>query len=185
MRNDQPVLLDRKVLRLSAWTSLVARTVRFPYKSGPDEYHSLRQADYVSVLAVTPEGKVALVRQYRPAMERVTLELPGGLLEEGGSPEETAIRELAEETGLSALATPQLLGCLSPDTGRLENRLWCFFARACPVTAASWVPEAGVEPSFVYPRELRELLLKGQLENALHVALIGLAVMREVIAWDR
>lgn len=55
----------------------------------------------VGVVAVR-EGRVCLVRQYRCALGRVTLEIPAGRLEPGEEPRAAAARELAEETGLVA-----------------------------------------------------------------------------------
>lgn len=55
----------------------------------------------VCVLAVTPEDKIILVKQYRKAIEKVSYEIPAGKLElgEAGSEEAAALRELEEETG--------------------------------------------------------------------------------------
>ncbi len=58
----------------------------------------------VCILAITPEGKIILVKQYRKAIERVSIEIPAGKLEvgESGSEEEAALRELEEETGYTS-----------------------------------------------------------------------------------
>ncbi|MEH7664858.1 NUDIX hydrolase, partial [Bacillus velezensis] len=53
----------------------------------------------VAVLAVTEEGKIILVNQFRKPLERTIVEIPAGKLEEGEEPEHTALRELEEETG--------------------------------------------------------------------------------------
>lgn len=55
----------------------------------------------VAVLAVTPEDKIVIVKQYRKAIEGVSYEIPAGKLEVGeqGSEEDAALRELEEETG--------------------------------------------------------------------------------------
>ncbi|MED4017206.1 MULTISPECIES: NUDIX hydrolase [Sutcliffiella] len=53
----------------------------------------------VAVVAITDEGKIVMVRQYRKAMDRILVEIPAGKLENGEKPEVTAIRELQEETG--------------------------------------------------------------------------------------
>jgi ADP-ribose pyrophosphatase len=155
-----------------------------PGRSIPEEFHSLRQSDYVSILAVTRDGRVPLVRQYRPAVERMTLELPGGLRENDDTPEATAERELVEETGLNLVSPLFLLGCLAPDTGRLENRLWGYFAQTEAEEINGWEPEPEVERLLVPRRELRDWILTGQFDHALHIALIGLAVMHGVIGWD-
>ncbi|UOQ93655.1 NUDIX hydrolase [Halobacillus shinanisalinarum] len=53
----------------------------------------------VAVIALTDEGKIVFVEQYRKALEKSILEIPAGKLEEGEKPEITALRELEEETG--------------------------------------------------------------------------------------
>lgn len=184
MADSGPIILQRRETRLSPWVSVMERAVLLPGKSAPEAFHSLRQADYVSLFAVAADGRVPLVRQYRPALERVTLELPSGLREGSDPPGDTAARELMEETGLKVSGAPLLLGCLAPDAGRLENRLWCFFVRTEPDTAALWQPEPGVERLFVTRSELKELILDGQFDLALHMAVIGLATIRGVFHFD-
>lgn len=56
----------------------------------------------VAVIAVTYEGKLVLVEQYRKALERSIVEIPAGKLEPGEEPAMTARRELEEETGYGA-----------------------------------------------------------------------------------
>ena len=54
----------------------------------------------MAVLAVTPEGKLVIVKQYRKAIEDVSYEIPAGKLEvgEAGDEKDAAARELEEET---------------------------------------------------------------------------------------
>jgi ADP-ribose pyrophosphatase len=53
----------------------------------------------VAVIALTPEGKLVMVEQYRKALEKSIIEIPAGKLEPGEEPGKTALRELEEETG--------------------------------------------------------------------------------------
>ncbi|MFC4404287.1 NUDIX hydrolase [Gracilibacillus xinjiangensis] len=55
----------------------------------------------VAIIAVTENNKIIFVKQYRKALEKELVEIPAGKLEEGESPEVTAIRELEEETGFT------------------------------------------------------------------------------------
>lgn len=174
------ILAETSMEVLSPWVTLLARTVLKP-DGDPQIFHSLGIADYVSVLAVTPDGMIPLVRQYRPAVQRMTIELPGGLNEASEAPAEVAIRELYEETGFRAFSEPLLLGRLIPDTGRLENRLWCYFVTASYDT--NWVPEPSVERVIYTRDQLRSNILNGTFDHALHVALIGLALMRGCFKW--
>ncbi|RKL67666.1 ADP-ribose pyrophosphatase [Salipaludibacillus neizhouensis] len=56
----------------------------------------------VAVIALTPENKLILVRQFRKPLEKVLAEIPAGKLEKGEDPLECAKRELEEETGVQA-----------------------------------------------------------------------------------
>ncbi len=164
--------------RLSPWVTIVERT--FEKTSGvlDGAYHSLKVHDYVSILAVTRDGRIPLVRQYRPALDRVTLELPGGLLDGPDGAENCATTELSEEVGCRPCQPLRALGCLDPDTGRLDNKLWGFFAPEVE-EIGSWSPEPGLERIMMRREDLISAVISGEFTVAMHVALIGLAVLKE------
>jgi ADP-ribose pyrophosphatase len=175
------MLVSRKDTPLSPYVTLIERTVQSA--NGPQIYHGLGQADYVSILAVTPDGKIPLVKQYRPAVERETLELPGGLLDSEKTPAETALNELFEETGYRSTNGVQSLGCFDPDSGRLGNKFWGFYA-ADIMPAPNWIREADISVELVELSKLYEMIADGRFTMALHVALIGLAIMRNYLPAD-
>jgi len=170
---------------LSPWVTLVTHHVRFADVPGVHQFHSLKQADYVTVLAVTTDGKIPLIRQYRPALDRFTLELPSGLLEAGEQPERAAVRELREETGLDAGSKVVSLGSLAPDTGRLGNRLWGFFVSGVSLEKpADWQPDSQLECLLVTKAEFKDLILTGQFEHALNLAVVSQAAARGLFSFD-
>lgn len=82
-----------------------------------------------NVLALTPDNRVILARQFRPGPERVLDELPGGFVDPGESPETAALRELKEETGYVP-SEIHLLGAYNKDS--YVNGLWYgFLATGC------------------------------------------------------
>lgn len=62
----------------------------------------VRHPGAVCVLPLTDEGEIVFVNQFRYALNKVTLEVPAGKLEKGEDPQEAALRELSEETGITA-----------------------------------------------------------------------------------
>jgi len=160
------------VVFATPWFELVAK-LPAGYR---EPHYSIRTKDYVLVVALTRQGRLLLVRQYRPAVDAVTLELPSGHVEPGETPEQAARKELLEETGHVA-GTFELLGALRPDTGRLGNRLWCYFAAdATPTRDADYRLEPGVDP-VLYDRTLPELLAESDFTSALNAAALLLAIV--------
>lgn len=154
------------------WFEVAAKTMR----EGEAPFYSLRLPDYTSVVAVTEEGRIVIVRQYRPAVEKYTLELPSGLVDPGETPGEAAARELLEETGYEA-ASVEVLGPMDPDTGRLGNRIFACFASGVRLVQGR-VPEEGIQVRTWSPAELRAGMASGRFDHALHLAVVMLAMVR-------
>ena len=93
---------------------IIAREVVFSPGGPVQTYHAVGQQDYVAIVARTPDGRIPIVRQYRPALETFTWELPAGLVEHDEDPAESCRRELLEETGYpaDAIQCAWLGGCL-------------------------------------------------------------------------
>jgi ADP-ribose pyrophosphatase len=81
----------------------------------------------VVVAAIDDAGRVALVRQYRHAVRSLLLELPAGTLEPGEPPAQTAVRELTEETGLTARDWVSL-GSFYSSPGFLHEEMHAYLA---------------------------------------------------------
>ena len=175
------MLADRRRTPVSPWVTLVERAVVFG-DAEPQSFHSIAIHDYISVLGITKDGYVPLVQQYRPALERRTVELPGGLLDNPNEEPAFAMsRELYEETGHRAsVGKMQLLGKLDPDSGRLENRLWAFFAPGLEIDPA-WKPEPMVEPLLLKLPEFLDWIRDGRFTHAPHMAIVGMALLRRLI----
>lgn len=105
--------------------SLSKKKVRSPRTGEIREMQALHFPDWVLILALTSQEEVVMVRQYRHGIERVCLELPGGLVDPNDdSPELSARRELLEETGYQANEIA-LVGECCPQPAILTNK--CLF----------------------------------------------------------
>lgn len=183
MSTGYPRIVDRKHTPLSPWVTLVEKLVQLNPGESPQVYHFLAQAAYVGVFAVTVDGLIPLVRQFRPSVEEFTWEFPAGTLEDGEAPEEAARRELHEETGFHAEELVNL-GCFIPDTGRLQVDSHAFFARTARV-AEHPVREVGVEVRLVTFPELHDMMRAMEFRHQLHWAIYGAVMLRGLCSEHR
>ena len=86
--------LSSERLMETPYFTLRSDKLRLPDGNVKDPYYVLERPDAALVFPLTREGEVVLVRQYRPAIGRIELGLPAGLVEESEEPEKAARREL-------------------------------------------------------------------------------------------
>jgi ADP-ribose diphosphatase len=161
---------DSQTVFETPWFKVVAKA-----QETGDEYYMLELQDYVTIVAVTDARQILLVRQFRPVVDRETLELPSGHVEDREPPEDAARRELLEETGFAA-SRLELLGTLVPDVGRLANRMWCYFAPEVRPTEGTHKREPGVSVVAVPEHEVLHRAADGRIDHALNLAALFLAV---------
>ena len=176
---ELPKILEKRETKLSKWLTVVERDFVSTGKKNIETYYSVRPYDYVCILAVTNDQRIPLVKQYRHPLETISLELPAGLMDLNKSPEETALIELREETGVVA-PFAELLGVLNPDPGRLENRIFCYFASNAVVDTTSKI-ENGIELVWTDWNELYQMIRDGRFTCGLQIALIAMASLKGYI----
>lgn len=137
----------------------------------------LEADDWVNVVPITAEGQVVFVRQFRHGVRAAALEVPGGIVDPGETPDQAAARELREETGYVADSV-RPLGFVWPNPAIQNNRCYSFVADSVrlagvPHFEAFERMEVELHPLAEVPRLIRE----GQILHALVIsafALLGL-----------
>ncbi|NLN27813.1 MAG: NUDIX hydrolase [Firmicutes bacterium] len=149
----------------------VARRVRV--RDTEHTFYVFPHPGAVAVVAVR-DGHVALIRQYRPAVERMMLEIPAGVLEPGEDPAQAAARELEEETGLIA-GKLERIGGLYATPGYSAEYLHVFLATDLTEGKTAFDPGEQIdELIWATPAELTEAVRRGQLEDAKTIAALFL-----------
>ena len=138
-----------------------------PVDGEPRVFHRIQCDDWVQILPITRDQQAVLVRQYRHGTQRITLEMPGGLIDPGEEPATAAVRECLEETGYRARSA-RPLGVIQPNPALFANRLHSFFAT--DVEPEGEIQNTGSEVTevvLVPVSELEDLLVSGEIDHAL------------------
>ena len=138
-----------------------------PHDASEHAFYCIASADWAQLVPITADDEVVLVRQYRHGAGRVTLEIPGGLVDPGETPAVAAARECLEETGYRA-ANVVSLGAVNPNPALFDNRLHSFYAQGVVrVAEIANTSSEHTEVMLVPVRELPALLSDGTIDHAL------------------
>ena len=138
-----------------------------PVDQKPRTFHRIHSPTWAQILPITADGNAVLVRQYRHGSQRVTLEIPGGLVDPGEDPAVAALRECLEETGYRAREAVSL-GVLNPNPALFANRLYGYFALNVEREGAVQNTSTELtEPVLVPVKDLPALLTSGEIDHAL------------------
>lgn len=153
------------------WLTARKDCVQLPSGVINEEYYVLEYPTWIKVIALTPEGKMVMIRQYRHGLGRTCYELVAGVMDPtDATPEEAARRELMEETGYGG-------GCwlpftvLSPNASACNNVSHCFLALGVtPQGDRHLEPTEDITVHLLSEDEVHRLLVNDEIKQALMAA---------------
>ena len=123
------------------------------------------------IAAITPQGQIILLRQYRHSANAFIWELPAGTLEPGEPPEICARRELAEEAGVQA-ARWESLGEMYALPGYSDEIIHLFLARDLRAAEQNLDPDELLSVHYIDFEDCLMMVQSGQLRDAKSMASI-------------
>lgn len=137
-----------------------------------EEWDYIHHRGAAAVVPVTDDGRIIMVRQYRNALERFTLEIPAGALDD---PEEPGIncsaRELEEETGYRSENLEWLI-TLRTTVAFCNERIEVYVAKNLVPSKQHLDPNEFVNVELHTVEELKQMIFDGEIEDSKTVASI-------------
>jgi 8-oxo-dGTP pyrophosphatase MutT (NUDIX family) len=135
------------------------------------EFVVLETSPWVNVIPLTSQEEVVLIRQYRHGIREVTLEIPGGLVEDGEDAIDAALRELKEETGYESKKEDLVyLGKILPNPAIQNNVCHTYLARNVFLNGEQNMDEKeDIEITLCPLKEVPELIKTGVISHSLIV----------------
>lgn len=140
---------------------------RHPVRGVTSDFFVIDSVDWVNVVALTTDNHLVLVNQYRFGREKISLEIPGGMIDGDEDPVTAGVRELVEETGYHGGAA-SLLASVDPNPAVQNNR--CHFVFVDGVTrtgAMEWDEHEELEVVTLPVDRVFELARNGGIQHAL------------------
>ena len=141
-----------------------------PQTGATKRFSLIEAVDWINVIAMTPEQRVVLIRQFRVGAEEVCLEIPGGMVDPGEAPAEAAARELAEETGYVGQAWHEL-GSVQANPAFMNNSCHNFLATGCQQLLPTSL-DAGedIDVLLFSLQEVGRMLREGTIRHSMVIA---------------
>ncbi len=166
------------------WLKLRADKCLMPDGRIMDPYYVIEVPSWTNMVIITKDEKIVLVKQYRHASGEITLELPGGILEKGESPKDSAIREMQEETGYVSNEVEFLCQVLS-NPALHTNTAYFFLARNAEKRVDTHFDQfEDIEIETYSKKALKKLLKDGKMQHGVQIGAIYQAMLRlEWMSW--
>lgn len=170
--------LSSRYLVKEKWATLRVDTCKLQNGTVKDDYYVLEYPDWANAIALTKENKIVMVRQYRHAADIISLEVPGGVIEEGEDPELGVRRELLEETGYS-FDSCELIATLYPNPATSTNRTFTYLLTGGVKTQEQHLDEHEILNVEEYSiAEVKQLLADNKIDQSLHAAALFYGLLK-------
>ena len=141
-----------------------------------EAYYQLEAVSFSVIFPVLSDDRIALIKHYRHAVGRVVFDLPGGGIEPGETPLQSAQRELREETGLTA-PDWQHLGTFKMSQVRGIADAHFYLARHAEHTHTPETDDLGeINVHFISPEDLLKMWASGDWPVMVTASLVGLGL---------
>lgn len=169
-------VLESEYLHKEDWLTIRKEKCALPNGKIIPAYYVLEYPTWATVFAVTKDGKAVFVKQYRHGLGVVSIETPGGVVDDGEDVDAAVKRELLEETGYE-FESFEKLGKISANPATTNNYMHMYLATGGKKVAGQSLDETeDVEVVLYTIDEVKELIRNNEIVQSLHMTCIFYAL---------
>jgi ADP-ribose pyrophosphatase len=170
--------LSSKYIIKKPWATLRVDNCELPDGRIANEYYVLEYPNWANAVAITEDGQMIMVRQYRHSGDITSIEIPGGVIEDGEEPIKAVERELLEETGY-AFEKFELVSTVYPNPATSNNICFCYLATGGKkVQEQSLDANEDISVELYSIQEIKEMLLDNKIPQSLHATGLFYALLK-------
>lgn len=161
-------VIESKHIFSDTWLTVRKDVCELPNGNRHSSYYILEYPDWATAFALTEDGKVLLVRQYRHGLGVMSTELPGGVIDKGEDAVTAIARELKEETGYEFSSIVQI-GKVAPNPATSNNYMHMYLATGGKKMGDQELDHTeDIEVLNLSIDEVKDLLRKNMIVQSLH-----------------
>ena len=131
------------------------------------EFYVIESPDWVNIAAVTEDDNLVFIRQFRHGISGSTLEIPGGMVDDGEEPVISAKRELLEETGYDSDEFIEI-GMVHPNPAIFNNVCYTFLAKSAKKISEPVFEGSEDIATILHPiSDIKKLIKTGQITHSI------------------
>jgi ADP-ribose pyrophosphatase len=162
-------ILSSKVLNYYRIFETRTDRVLSPRTNEEMDVYIVAGSSWVNILAITEDQKIVIVQQYRHGTRQVMWEIPGGVIDEGETPEEAATRELLEETGYAGKEA-KIIGKVHPNPAYQTNICYTILIEnAQKVQEPKLDSTEDIAVELVSEEKFEQMIISGEISHSLVV----------------
>lgn len=161
---------DRRLKHKGSMLSFYEDTIVTP-DGNTAKWDFIEHSGAAAVVPVMPDGKILLVRQFRNALDRETLEIPAGGINPGEPPLEAAARELEEETGYKSASLEHLIS-LATAVAFCNEIIEIYVARDLTKTVQHLDEDEFIDVESYSFEEISDMIYSGKIQDSKTIAAV-------------
>ena len=155
-------------------------TALSPLTGMQHDFYIIESRNWVNIIPLTSDQQVVMIRQYRHGSREVTIEIPGGLIDPGDTPERAASRELLEETGYQSKEW-QKMGEVNPNPALFNNRCFTYLAQNVKKTRNPSLDQTeDIKVILVSLSDIPEMIRKGEIDHAIVISAFSFFFLKDI-----